>query len=63
MQRAFFSLSFAVMHYEYFPQGHTGTDSLQNLQENVQQKWPWKCIWILVSPPWQWTYTQCFVFT
>ena len=30
-------LSKAVVHYQYFPQGCTGTDCLQNLLENVQQ--------------------------
>jgi hypothetical protein len=30
-------LSKAVVHYEYFPQGPTATDCLQNLVENVQQ--------------------------
>jgi len=30
----------ALKHYDCFPQGHTGTDSVQNLLKNVQQKQP-----------------------
>ena len=32
------TFNFFFTHYDCFPQEHTGTDSIQNLLENVQQK-------------------------